>query len=97
MDEEGGGGIGESWEPIHKRLMQEFWGAINANTERIESTGPQYDFQVPDGFPEGSKAFFEGMAYAIVRVQMEQILRNMVDAAMTAVAKEVVQIQRQSR
>ncbi len=86
--------VGQSWEPVHQRLMQEFWAAINANVERIEQPGrPQYNFQPPEGFPEGSKEFFEGMAYSIVRVQMEGILRNMVDSAMTAVAKELCRMQ----
>jgi hypothetical protein len=81
--------IGESWEPIHQRLMQNFYEAINANVERIEQTGPPYNFEVPEGFPEGSKQFFENMAFAIVRVQMEGILHNLVDASFTAIAKEL--------
>jgi truncated hemoglobin YjbI len=81
--------VAESWEPIHQRLMQEFWGAIQANVERVERKGPQYDINPPEGFPEGSKQFFENFAHALVRVQMEGILRNMVDAAMTSVAKEL--------
>jgi hypothetical protein len=84
---------GQSWEPIHQRLMQEFWGAINANSERIEEDRPktpsaEYQFELPEGFPEGSQAFFANFAHGIVHIQIEQILRNSVDAVMTSVAKE---------
>jgi len=88
---------GQSWEPIHQRLMQEFWGAINANSERIEEDRPktptaEYQFELPPGFPEGSREFFANFAHSIVHVQIEQILRTSVDATMTAVAKEAARI-----
>jgi hypothetical protein len=90
--------VDESWEPIHQRLMQEFWGAVKATAERQEvpnnTPATQYSFEPPAGFPEGSKEFFERMAFAIVRVQMEEILRNMVDSTLTAVAKEMFEQQR---
>jgi hypothetical protein len=100
----------ESWEMIHKRLMQEFWSAMNAQNERIQSdqpdtpdgspsqdTGPANLFDPPPGFPEGSREFFNQMAHVLIRVQMEAILRNMADGVMTAVAKELSPQAQESR
>jgi len=87
--------IGESWEVVHKRLMRGFWEAINAGRGEGQAGAPpsgsssQYNIEPPAGFPEGSKEFFEAFAHSIVRVQMEGILRNVVDGVMTAISREI--------
>lgn len=94
--------VGQSWEPIHQRLMVTFWDAMKVNAERVQmdqvdpqgNPTPLYNFEPPPGFPPGSKEFFEQMAYALIRVQMEGILRNMIDGVMTSVAKELTQSER---
>jgi hypothetical protein len=82
----------ESWEVIHKRLMDEFRAAIQANVKRVEqpkNSRSGFNFELPEGFPEGSQEFFDNFAYALIRVRMENILQNLTDAVMTSIAKEI--------